>query len=101
MGCFGYFRSMTVFLQALPNCGVLIRGRESAIPQPALAAPAWKTRARVARKQRVPFAPPVENGRVVLLPIECVPSFTHPDYPSPKLAKCGNLEKVRDRKITD
>src|SRR6266404_2537689 len=69
---------MTVLLQAPPNCEIRSCGREFAVLLPAPAAPSWKIRARAARRRPVLFAPSQENGRVVLLPIECVPSFYAP-----------------------
>src|SRR5258708_39982449 len=82
--------------RAPPSCEVRFFRQESAVPQPALVVPSWKTRARVVRTRAVPLAPPEESGRVVLLLTECVPSSTPPPWlPSPILSNYPNLQKVR------
>ena len=85
---------------APPSSEVRVSRRESATVQPALAVPSWKTHARVARRQPVLFSPPRESGRAVLLPIECVPSLTHPaECPKPHYSSTGTWKRFGPVKL--
>ena len=82
-------------IHAPPSCVVPASRRVSATVQPVLSVPSWKTLARVPRRPRVLFRPPLENGPVVLLPIECALSSFATRCPSPILSKYRNRGKVR------